>query len=422
MPLAERFHGTRVFAGVTKARPIATEDYSTIGAVVIAPNADADAFPLNTAVTVFSADSEARAALGTGGNVDAVWDAIDDQTNETFGSAEVQIVRVAEGAGANAQAILEATIANIVGSGANLSGVHAFKVPEKKAKLYIAPGYTSQRIASAANPVATELLTIAARNRGIVLADMPNTTKDAAATYRSDFADARRMYGIDPHVLVSGPSGTPIVQPASGRVAGLFVRRDKAEGGPHVSPSNQPIGGIVGTARPVPYYVGDPDSEANWLNQHNIATIRAGGRLWGNDTFALDPLYRYVNVVRTEDAIDSAVAKAFEWAMDANLNVPLAVAIIQSLDAFLTDAAVRGWIIQGRVSFDLDANSSANMVSGQLTIDYDREPYAPLNDLQFRASRNPDYYDLVAEGIQRAVQQISATTRRLIYGVNLLSY
>lgn len=419
MPLAERFHGTRVFKGPTKARPIATEDYSTIGAVVIAPAANATMFPLNTAVTVFTADATARAALGTGGNVDAVWDAIDDQANEEFGSAEVQIVRVAEGAGANAQAILEATIANIVGAGGALTGVHAFKVPEKKAKLYISPGYTSQRIASAANPVVAELLTIAGRNRGVVIADLPNTNKEAAAVYRTDFADAMRLYGVDPHVLVSGPGGTPVSQPASGRIAGLFVRRDKAEGGPHVSPSNQPIGGVVGTSRPIPYYDGDPDSEANWLNQHNIATILAGGRLWGNDTFALDPLYRYVNVVRTEDAIDSAVVKSFRWAMDANLNVPLGVAIVQSLDAFLTDAAVRGWIIQGKVTFDPDANNSANMVSGQLVIDYDREPYAPLNDLQFRASRNPDYYTLVAEGIERAVQQINARTRRLIYGVNL---
>ncbi|HRI90526.1 MAG TPA: phage tail protein [Accumulibacter sp.] len=419
MPLAERFHGTRVLQGPAAARPIATEDYSTIGAIVVAPNADPVKYPLNVATTIFTGDNVAVAALGAGGNVDAVIDAINDQADAEFGSAEVQIVRVAEGAGANAQAILEATIANIVGSGATLSGVHAFKVPEKKAKLYIAPGYTSQRIANAANPVVSELIGITGRNRGITIADMPNTTKEAAATYRADFADGKRIYGIDPHVLVSGAGGTPVVQPASGRVAGLFVRRDKKEGGPHVSPSNQQIGGIVGTARPVPYYMGDPDSEANWLNQNNIATIRRGGRLWGNDTFALDPLYRYVNVVRTEDAIDDAVAKAFEWAMDANVNVPLAVAIVRSLDAFLTDAAVRGWIISGKVTFDPAANSNANMVAGQLTIDYDREPYAPLNDLQFRASRNPDYYTYVTDGITRAVEQINAKTRRLIYGVNL---
>jgi uncharacterized protein len=311
-----------------------------------------------------------------------------------------------------------ATMANMVGSGALLTGCHAFKTPDKKAKLYIAPGFTSQRPGNAANPVVTELLTMAARHRGIVIADVPGTSKEAAEIYRNDWPSHKRLYGISPEVLVS-VGGLPVTQPASGRVAGLFVRRDKAEGGPHVSPSNQAIGGIVGGSRPIPYYDGEPDSEANWLNQRNIATIKKGAILWGNDTFASDPLDRYVNVVRTEDAIDSAVVKAFDWAMDNNLNVPLATAIVQSLDAFLSDAAVRGWIIQGKVSFDTAANNSANLVSGQLTIDYDREPYAPLNDLQFRASRNPDYYDLVAEGIQRAVEQINQKRRRLIYGVNL---
>jgi uncharacterized protein len=412
MSLAERFHGARVFAGPQKARPIATEDYSTIGAMVVAPNADAVKYPLNTAVTVFTADSVARAALGTGGNTDAVWDAIDDQANETFGSAELQIVRVAPGVDT------AATMAAMVGSGTLLTGCHAFKVPTKRAKLYIAPGYTSQRPGNAANPVVAELLTIAARHRGIVIADGPNTTKEAAQTYRADFANNKRLYIVDPHVRVS-EAGVPVVQPASGRVAGLFVRRDKAEGGPHVSPSNQSIGGIVGVARPIPYYEGDVDSEANWLNNQNIATIIDNGILWGNDTCSNDPLYRFVNVVRTEDAIDGAVVKAFRWAMDNNLNVPLAVAIVNSLDAFLSDAAARGWIIRGTVSYDPSVNSSANLVSGQLTIDYDREPYAPLHDLQFRVSRNPDYYNEVGLAIQRAVQQINARTTRLIYGVNL---
>jgi phage tail sheath protein FI len=418
MSLAERFHGTRVFQGPQKARPIATEDYSTIGALVVAPAADAQRYPLNTAVTVFTADAVARAALGTGGNVDAVWDAIDDQADETFGSAELQIVRVEPGAGTG-QAAIEATIANMVGSGGVLTGAHAFKVPTKKAKLYIAPGFTSQRLGNAANPVVAELLTISARHRGIVIKDGPNTTKEAAQTSRADFANQKRLYMVDPHVRVSGTGGNPVTQPASGRVAGLFVRRDKAVGGPHVSPSNQSMGGIVGVARPVPYYDGDPDSEANWLNNQNIATIIENGVLWGNDTCSNDPLYRFVNVVRTEDAIDSAVVKAFRWAPANNLNVPLAVAIVNSLDQFLSDATERGWIIRGTVSYEPAANSSANFVSGQLTIDYDREPYAPLHDLQFRASRNPDYYDEVGLAISKAVQQLTTGRTRLIYGVNL---
>jgi phage tail sheath protein FI len=418
MPVTEKFHGTRVFKGAQQARPIQTEDYSTIGALVVAPAADAAAFPLNTPVTVFTTDTPKRLLLGAGGNVDAVWDAIDDQANEEFAGAELTIVRVAEGTGTG-QTQLENTMANMVGSGALNSGAHAFKTALSRPKLLIAPGYTSQRVGNQKNPVVSELETIAMRTRGIVIADLPNTTMAAAETYRGDFPNNKRVYGIDPHVLVPGAGAQPVVQPASGRVAGLFVRRDKAEGGPHVSPSNQVIGGIVGVARPISYFDGDPDSEGNWLNSRGITTIIDNGRLWGNETFASDPLDRFVNVVRTEDAIDSAVVKGFRWAMDNNLNVPLAVAIAQSLDAFLTEAARRGWIISGRVNFDPSLNSSASMMSGTLVLEYDREPYAPLNDLQFSASRNPDYYEYVAEGITRAMQQLNARTTRVIYGVNL---
>lgn len=415
MPTTESFHGTRVFPVGQEPRPITTEDYSVVGAIIVAPNADEDEWPLDTAVELFDNETAKLAALGTGGNVDAVFDALIDQHDEYHTATEIVAVRVAEGAGETAQAKLEATIANIVGSGATFKGVHAFKHARKRPKILIAPGYMSQRISGAKNPVAAELAGIAARMRGIYICDCPATTKDAAAEYAEDFPDDKRAYLIEPGVLVSGPAGTPIFQPASGRVAGMFVRRDKAAGGPHKSPSNQSIGGIVGASRPISYYDAEPDSEANWLNQQHIATIKENFILWGNHTMAADPLERFVNVVRTEDAIDGAVIKAFNWAIDANLDVPLGSAILHSLDDFLAEASAKGWIIDGRCWFDRSLNTNASMASGILRIEYDREPYAPLEDLQFGARRNVGYYDQVAEGIARIAERISSTRSQLVY-------
>ncbi|MCA0331924.1 MAG: phage tail protein, partial [Actinobacteria bacterium] len=153
MPTSEFFHGTRVFQVGETTRPISVGDYSTIGAMIVAPDADAAKFPIDQAVTMFSNDADMRTALGAGGNVDAVFDALDDQGVV----AEVQVVRVAAGTGATDQDKLVSTLANMVGSGANYSGVHAFKQASKPAKLIIAPGYTSQRISNAKNPVAAEL-------------------------------------------------------------------------------------------------------------------------------------------------------------------------------------------------------------------------------------------------------------------------
>jgi len=401
MPTTEYFHGTRVFQAGQTTRPISVGEYSTIGAPVVAPNADPAKFPEDTVVEMFSNDTAMRAALGTGGNVDAVFDAIDDQGVV----AEVQVVRVAEGASAVPQTKLEQTIANIVGSGADYSGVHAFKQASKPAKLFICPGYDSQRLGNAKNPVAAELDGIATRLKGIKILNTPDASKEAAALYRDDFPNDPRAYLFHPSAKVF--SGASVVtQPASGRVAGLFVKRDKAVGGPFESPSNQQIGGIVGPSRPISYYTGEPDSEANWLNEKRIATLRNGFILWGNETCAEDPLDRFVNVVRTNDMIDDAVVNAFYWALDRNLSVPLAVAVIQSLESFLDSLKAKGAILGGRAWFDRSLNSNEELASGILRVEYDREPAAPLQDLQFGARRNITYYADLADGILQSLDRV----------------
>jgi len=402
MPTTEYFHGTRVFQRGQTTRPVSVGEYSTVGAMVIAPAADPDAFPEDVLTTIFSNDTTMRTALGAGGNVDAVFDAIDDQGVV----AEVQVVRVAEGASATPQTKLEQTLANIVGSGADFSGVHAFKLASKPAKLIIAPGYTSQRISSAKNPVAAELEGICTRLKAIKILDTPDASKEAAELYRSDFPDDPRAYLFHPSVKVFRT--TTINEPGSGRVAGLFVKRDKAIGGPWESPSNQAMGGIQGPSRPIAYYTGEPDSEANYLNELRIATLKYNQLLWGNETCALDPLERFVNVVRTDDAIDDAVVKGFDWALDRNLSVPLGTAVIQSLDNFLDELVKVGAILGGRAWFERDLNSNEGLASGVLKVCYDREPAAPLQDLQFFASRNITYYATLVDGILNSLDRTVA--------------
>jgi uncharacterized protein len=402
MPTSEYFHGVRVFKTGETTRPVSVNEYSTIGALVVAPNADADVFPEDVATTIFTNDAAARTALGTGGNVDAVLDAIDDQGIV----AELQVVRVPLGAGTG-QAQIEATIANMVGSGADHSGVHAFKLASKPAKLIIAPGYTSQRISNAKNPIAAELDGICNRLRAIKILDTPDASKEVAETYRDDFANDPRAYLFHPSVKVL--RGASVVnEPGSGRVAGLFVKRDKEIGGPWESPSNQTMGGILGPSRPISYFTGEPDSEANYLNEIRIATLRKGGILWGNETCAEDPLDRFVNVVRTTDAIDDAVVNAFYWAMDRNLSVPRGVAIIQSLANFGDELVQVGAVLGFRAWFERPLNSNESLASGILRVEYDREPAAPLQDLQFGARRNLTYYATLADGILQSLERQEA--------------
>lgn len=401
MPTAEKFHGVRVFQTGSTTRPVQVNEYSTLGFVAVAPNADPEVFPAGVATTVFSNDAAARTALGTGGNVEAIWDAVDDQGVV----AEMQIVPVTEGTGATDQLKLEATIANIVGSGADHSGVHAFKQASKPAKIITVPGYTSQRISNAKNPVMAELVGICARLKAIKIGDTPSASKTVAETYRDDFTNDPRCFLFHPAVKVLR-GGSVVNEPASGRIAGLFVKKDKEVGGPWKSPSNQAIGGILGPSRPISYYHGEPDSEANYLNQIQIATIRGNDVLWGNQTCAEDPLDKFVNVVRTNDAIDDAIVRAFYWAMDDNLNVPHAVAVIQSLSNFGDELVAAGAVIGFRAWFERPLNSNEGLASGILRVEYDREPYAPLEDLQFGARRNLEYYAVVANGILQSLDRI----------------
>lgn len=414
MPAVDFNHGARVINVGSTPRPIALANMRPIGAIMVAPNADADKFPLNTPVAFFSDDTAMRTAAGTGGNVADIFSAIDDQGVV----CELVVVRVALGTGVGAQAILESTLTNIVGSGSSLTGVHAFKGAEShtgtKPRLLIAPGYTDMRVSSAANPAVTALVSIAERLRGMVIADVDATSRDAANTWSGDFAAQKRIYAVTPMGKVF-ENGAYVNRPLAGRVAGLFNKKWKAKGGPYFSPSNQVIGGIGGVSRPISYYDGELDHEANWLNERGLATVIQQNLLWGNRTLGYnqsagtgDANDMFVNVVITTDAIHESIVKAFRWAMDENMSAHLGVAIIESVDTFLASLRNVGAIIGGRAWFNKAVNSYADLQSGILRVEFDHEPAAPLENLIFGSHRNPYYYEVLAQDILKLLERNSA--------------
>ncbi|MCB8829532.1 hypothetical protein LJD47_31445, partial [Escherichia coli] len=108
-------------------------------------------------------------------------------------------------------------------------------------------------------------------------------------------------------------------------VAALFAKKDKSKGGPYWSPSNQETLGILGTARPITFFDGEIDPEANQLNEAGIATFipsrivqGVGGQyspngriLWGNRGASNDTIWKFINVVRTRATIEKAIVSAF---------------------------------------------------------------------------------------------------------------
>ena len=394
--MAVAFHkGIGTIENLKGGRPVQVAQASTVAMVFTAPDADNTKFPLNEPLAMVGG-SELLEDMGTTGTGP---DAFNQIFAEGTGVNAIG-VRVAEGAD------LAATMANVVGSAGAQTGVHAIKAAQSELgltpRLMLAPGFTSQRIDNGANPVVSEMLGIAEKRRGMIIADGSNTTKEAALEYREDWG-SHRIYMIDPAVK-RFVDGQTVVKPASASVAGITLRVDKSLG-PNHSPSNHNFFGITGVARPIDYHDGDPDTEADYMTRNQIATIiRDGGfRLWGNETTWTEPLNKFFPVVRVHDIIMDSVAQAHRWARDKPFSTQLILDIAETVNGFLRTMKASGWTIGYEVWIDPALNTKETWLNGDLYVSYDSEAPAPLQRLIFQFNRNTNYY---AELAREAISEV----------------
>jgi uncharacterized protein len=131
-----------------EARPVLGADLSTIGLVGPAPGADPDAFPLNTPVLTRTNDGLLVRKLGTQGYLRDALEGIADQLGELQRAARTIVVRTQAGEGDDPTERLNQTIAGIVGSSTEGTGIHALtRAPSLLGftpRLIIVPGYTGQ--------------------------------------------------------------------------------------------------------------------------------------------------------------------------------------------------------------------------------------------------------------------------------------
>ncbi len=394
-------HGVEVLEIDTGPRPIRTVRSSVIGIVGTAPEADPTAFPLNTPVLIAGSRAEAAKLDTTGngeGTLPAALDGILDQAG-----AVVVVIRVEEGEDE------AATLANVIGgvnsSTGQFEGVQALLGAESvlgfAPRILIAPGFTHQRPEDPvtpgtflANPVVSELIGIADRMRAVIIADGPNATDAAAITYSGDFGSAR-VYVVDPWVQVF-KGGSVATEPASARVAGLIAKSDQDRGF-WWSPSNQNINGIIGTARPVDFKLGDANSRANLLNEENVTTIirQDGFRLWGNRTLSSDPKFAFLSVRRTADIINDSLQRAHLWAVDRNITKTYVQDVEESVNAYLRTLVALGAILGGRCWADPDLNTAANITQGKIWFNFDFTPPYPAEHITFRSILTNEYIEEV---------------------------
>lgn len=394
------FHkGIGTIENLTGGRPVELAQASVLGFAFTAPDADNAKFPMNEPLAMVGGANllEGMGTTGTGPDI------IRQIVAEGVGMTAVG-VRVEEGADA------DATMANIVGTAEAKSGIYALDAAQSELgltpRLYLAPGFTSQRPGNARNPAVSAMLALATKRRGIALADGPNTTKEAAVTYAADWG-SHRVYMTDPAVKVYR-NGANVVKPASSTIAGVILRVDR-DFGVHHSPSNHEIIGISGTARAIDYADGDANTEADFLTRQKIGTIiRDGGfRVWGNETLYTEPLNKFLPVVRVHDIIMDSVARAHRTFRDKPFSLQLIVDIAETVNGFLRQMKARGWTLGYDVWIDPALNTRETWLNGDLFVSYDSEAPAPLQRLIFQFNRNTNYYAELAQDAISAVAKLA---------------
>lgn len=340
-----------------------------------------EAFPLNTPVLLAGRQTDKIAALGTSGTLPNALDGIFKQTG-----AVVVVVRVAVGSTESE------TQQNVIG-GVNVStgkneGCWAFLSAENGVgycpRILIAPGFTHQSTGGAANPVTAELLTVAGRLRAVVVKDGPNTTDAAAIADRRNYG-SKRAYIVDSRVVVQR-NGEAVTDFASGFVAGLMCRVQN-EKGFWKSPSNEEIQGIIGVSRPIDFTAGDYSSQANLLNENDVAVIirHNGFRLWGNRTCSLDKKWAFLSRVIIADMINDSILRNHMWAVDQGITRTYFEDVVAGVRSYLRRLKNQDAIAGGDAWADKNANTADVIAAGQAIFDFDFSDTVPAERVTFRS-------------------------------------
>lgn len=371
---ADYHHGVRVFELSEGRRPIRTIETAVIGLVATASDADAAAFPLNTATLV----TDVRTAVGkagTKGTLAASLDAISDH-----GSPACVIVRADTGADD------AATTSNIIGSvtaGGQYTGLKALLTAHAKfgvrPRIIGVPGMDTL-------PVASETVAIAKQLRGFAyLSAHGCETKEAATAYRENFGDREAMVIWPDFQSWSTADNATATAPAVARALGLRAQIDD-EIGWHKTLSNVPVQGVTGISRDVFWDLQDPSTDAGYLNSHEVTTLirRDGYRFWGSRTCSADPLFAFESYTRTAQVLADTMAEAHFWANDKPLNPSLARDIIEGIKAKGRELVGNGYLLGFDCWLDPTVNDEVTLKAGKLYIDYDYTPVPPLENLMLR--------------------------------------
>lgn len=253
---------------IAAARP----DFSKALAIDVSTDADAATFPIGEPVRFSSADPVFLAKLGTGPLADAV---AGFQAQLGTVSADVTVMRIAEGAGATAQDRLEATSSNIITA---LTAARALPAHVNATPRLVHVGATAWvPDADHGNPVVEALPALLEAFRAFAVVEAPTDTLAHAVAWREKVS-SQRIHGVAVGAEVwDTVASAYVTRSMAPRILGLGMRMDQGMGGyPFDSWCNQPIYGIGGVSRPIAYSLEDGAVEGQQLLAADLGIVVSG--------------------------------------------------------------------------------------------------------------------------------------------------
>jgi phage tail sheath protein FI len=233
-------------------------------------------------------------------------------------------------------------------------------------------------------------------NRMAILDAPPGMTPQQIKEWRSDVAMYDSAYATlyYPWIKVENPIGSngnaEVFIPPSGHIAGLWARTDETRG-VWKAPANDTLRGVLDIERAV------TQNEQALLNPIGINCIRPFGtrgiRVWGARTLASDSDWRYINVRRLFNMVETTIKDGTQWAVFEPNDMALWEGVSRTLTGFLRGLWSAGALFGATpdqayyVKCDAETNPPESIDAGKLVVEVGIAPVKPAEFVVFRISQ-----------------------------------
>jgi len=193
-----------------------------------------------------------------------------------------------------------------------------------------------------------------------------------------------------PWIQVYDPDKGNVYVPPSGHIAGVWARTDETRG-VWKAPANDTIRGVLDLER------GVTQNEQSLLNPMGINCIRPFGtrgiRIWGARTLASDSDWRYINVRRLFNMVETTILEGTQWAVFEPNDMTLWEGVKRTLNGFLRGLWSAGALFGATadqafyVKCDAETNPPESIDEGKLVVEVGIAPVKPAEFVIFRISQ-----------------------------------